>query len=75
MCRTVVECFQLSKLIVIATWSRKVTMAANAQVTRLLLIDNIRHRLVTKGLSIAGLEDDLSPLPGLGMTACLFYVT
>jgi len=29
------------------------------EVTRLLLADNIRHRLVTSGLSVAGLENDV----------------
>jgi len=43
-------------------------MAATTEVTRLLLTDNIRHRLVTSGLSVAGLENDLSP-HGLGTAA------
>jgi len=39
-------------------------MTALTEVTRLLLADNIRHRLVTNGLSVEVLEND-----GLGTTA------
>jgi len=34
-------------------------MAAIMEETRLLLADSIRHRLVTNGLSVAGVENDL----------------
>jgi len=43
-------------------------MAATTEITRLLLTDNICHRLVTSGLSIAGLENDPS-LHGVGVAA------
>jgi len=50
------------------TYHGQLTMAAIADITRLLLADNIRHRLVTSGLSVAGLENDL-PAHGLGTAA------
>ena len=36
-------------------------MTALTETTRLLLADNIHHRLVTSGLTVAGVENDPSP--------------
>jgi len=49
-------------------------MAATTEITRLLLTDNICHRLVTSGLSIAGFENDPS-LHGVGVAADRGLVT
>ena len=46
----------------------RLPMTAVTEVTRLLLADNIRHRLVTSGLSVTGLESDLAA-HRLGTTA------